>query len=325
MRLRLKKKETKVNIILSAYNGEKYIGEQISSIIDQTYKNWVLYIFDDGSSDLTENIVSEYARNYPEKIFFIKNDRNYGSTLSFLYGLKYVYNISSDKLNNTEQFYMFCDQDDVWLKDKIAVSLKVLNKMEKRHAAATPLSVFTDALIVDENLRFIKESFYKADKLKPRHTDLNRLLMENKCLGCTMMMNSAAAAVIRIPEEGIRYHDWWTALSVTAFGHIRYIKVPLIMYRQHSDNQVGQKDFAGYVSERTSSTDNIRNRLKLTFHQAEVFRDAYMTDLKERKLKTIEMFIRMEHEGFFKKRLICIKYRFFKSGFLRNIGIMFYL
>lgn len=325
MRLRFKKKQAKVNIILSSYNGEAYIKEQIASIIDQTYTDWHLYIFDDGSTDSTVAIAEEFAGKEPERITVRRNEHNMGSTKSFLLGLKYVYENYDTDFSDPENYYMFCDQDDVWLKDKIAVSLKALKRIENRHAFGTPLAVFTDALIVDRNLTFIKPSFYREDHLKPRHTELNRLLMENKCLGCTMMFNSATAALVRIPEEGIRYHDWWTALIAASFGHIRYIKVPSIMYRQHADNQVGQTDFSDYIAERTSSKDNIKNRLSMTYIQAEAFKGAYGELLKERKLKILDAFVRMQNESFFKRRLICMKYRFFKSGFIRNIGLMIYL
>ena len=104
-----------VAILMSTYNGEKYLEEQVKSIISQDYTDWHLYIRDDGSTDNTVNLIKKIARDN-EKITFLNENKpkNLGVTGSFM-----------DLLANTKaQYYMFSDQDDYWLPDKIKVTLE---------------------------------------------------------------------------------------------------------------------------------------------------------------------------------------------------------
>ena len=93
-----------VAIVMSTYNGEKYLKEQIDSILSSTYQDFKIYINDDGSSDSTMSILENYKEQYPDKIHLRQNESNLGVTLNFLNAIS---NIRSD-------YIMFCDQDDVW-------------------------------------------------------------------------------------------------------------------------------------------------------------------------------------------------------------------
>ena len=110
-----------IAILLSTYNGEKYIKEQIESLLDQTIKNWFLVIRDDGSHDKTVEILKEYSTSYPNKIFIDGSVReNLGAGKSFMHLLKITH----------ADYYMFCDQDDVWMPDKIERTLAKVKAME---------------------------------------------------------------------------------------------------------------------------------------------------------------------------------------------------
>ena len=367
-----------VNIIMSVYNGEKYLKEQIDSIIASTSENWKLYIFDDCSTDESFNIASEYATAYKHKIYAFKNRSNIGSTLSFLQNLDFVsQKISSGEkrmiangykakvrkpiiaklagiksIKNTavnfvrkrgkkqttpkcSQYYMFCDQDDSWLMDKIALSVAKIRKVERYRGKHKPALVFTDAILVDDELKFVDKSFYKTNHMKAKKCDLAHSLMENKALGCTVIMNQAATDILaktypssqnnfkfRNEYDYVRYHDWWMALICASFGCMKFTKVPTIMYRQHGGNQVGQTDFKDYVKKRANSKEDIIKRIDATIKQAECFYRCYGSMMKKRKLKVLKHFVMLKEYNPIMRRLIMFRYGFFKSGLLRNLALL---
>ncbi len=308
-----------VDIILASYNGEKYIREQIESIMGSSYKDFRLFVCDDCSTDSTRDIVNEYVSAYPDKVYLSVNDKNLGSTASFLTNLKRI------SREHPAAYYMFCDQDDSWLSDKIAIAVKHIRHIERRRGSFLPTLVFSDAIIVDENLNFIHRSFYKTNRLKVRRIRFSRMLIENKCQGCTMLMNASLVNMLVRTGPEIRYHDWWMALIASGFGIVRFNKTPTVLYRQHGDNQVGQADFASYAKDRAGRREDVRERLRRTYDQAQLFYAIYADRLPKNKRKHLQSFIRLKDAGFFKRRFIILKNRFFKSGFLRNIGLLFYV
>lgn len=308
-----------VNIILASYNGEKYLEEQLDSIMNMDFKDFVLHVCDDCSKDSTCDIVRRYIDKYPGRIKLYVNESNMGSTGSFLFNLKRV------AAESPSLYYMFSDQDDVWLSDKINISLAAISKIERRHRASRPALVFNDALIVNDKLEYVSRSFYKTDRLKVHKTGFSRMLMENKCIGCTMMMNRALVDMVSGPHPDIRYHDWWVALVASAFGYVKFVKTPTIMYRQHQNNQVGQTGFTEYAKSRTGKKEDVRVRLTKTYRQAAHFKEVYYDRLRLFRRHKLDCFCKLETAGFFKRRYLVLRYRFFKSGFIRNIGLMFYL
>ena len=168
-----------VDIILGSYNGEQYIGEQIDSILKNSYTNWRLYVCDDGSKDKTGEIVKEYEQNYPGKIFWMPNEKNKGVVANFLDGAKQC----------TGEYIMFCDQDDFWLEEKIKMTLDFMKKTEQETKAGAPVVVFTNATVVNQTLDVKKGSFHELGHLDTEKLDLGHMLMENKMMGCTMMFN----------------------------------------------------------------------------------------------------------------------------------------
>ena len=128
-----------IAIIMGVYNGEKYIKEQIGSIIAGDCKDWKLFIFDDGSKDNTDNIVKEFIKNYPDKIYFEKNRENFGAAGNFFNGIKRV----ARELAPEAEYFCFSDQDDVWVEDKLSRSLAKIKEIE----GGRPSLVFSDVAI----------------------------------------------------------------------------------------------------------------------------------------------------------------------------------
>lgn len=220
----------KVEILLSTYNGNKHLEEQLTSLVNQTYQNFVVTIRDDGSQDNSREIILKFVQNYPSKFRFIEDRKgNLGSTLSFSLLLAL----------SAENYIMLCDQDDFWLNDKIEITYKAMCDLEKNNPKV-PLMIFTDLKEVDENLKVINDSFFKSQKLFPEIcNDPLKLVALNVVAGCTTMINRLALQyVLPMPSSKI-IHDQWLAINIAHYGKINFISTPTLLYRQHAQNVVG--------------------------------------------------------------------------------------
>jgi len=304
-----------VTIVMTTYNGEKYVAEQIDSILSASYQDTLLSIYDDGSKDNTMSILQEYENQFPEKIHVHQNEINLGVTLNFLHAV----------CQTTTDYVMLCDQDDVWKPDKVAMTLKRIRHIEAQKGKDTPLAVFTDAIVVDQELAVLQDSFFKSGHLNPRKTDLPHLLMENKLIGCTVMINSALRKILQsrsLPSEA-RFQDWWLALIAASFGRIGYINEGTLLYRQHGGNVVGNTGFLTYVKNRITSLRKQREALYSLQCQAGEFHEIYGDLLTEENRITIERFANLHTTGFIKRRLQILHYGYLKTGIIRNVGLMF--
>jgi glycosyltransferase involved in cell wall biosynthesis len=304
-----------VSIVMTTYNGEKYLEEQINSIISSTYQDFELHIVDDGSQDATMKILERYKQQYPEKIYISQNKTNLGVTSNFLNAIS----------KTTSEYVMLCDQDDVWRKDKIARTLKRVKQMEIQFGKDLPIAVFTDAYVVDNKLNIMHESFFASGRLNPRLIDLPHLLMENKLIGCTVMVNGAVRRILQsspLPKRA-RFHDGWLGLIAASFGKIGFIKEPTLFYRQHDANVVGNRDFLSYILSRFSNPRKQKEVLHAQYLQAEEFAELYNDLLDSKKLELIIRFSKLHKENFIRRRIMLMRYRYLKSGFVRNIGLMF--
>lgn len=301
-----------VSIVMASYNGDKFIREQIDSILKNTYQDWTLEICDDGSTDKTVEIVEEYIDKYPDKISLHRNERNLGVVINFLEGAKRA----------KGKYIMFCDQDDVWLSNKIEYTMDQMKKSESRFGADTPITVFTDAKVVDVRLRTLEESFYEASSLDVSKVDIPHLLMENKLLGCTIMFNQPLMdKIIEFPDFA-RYHDWWVGLISSSFGKIVYLNEPTLLYRQHGGNVVGNVSFFQYVRNRLKDIKEQKRALELTEKQAWNFLEIYGQELSEEVKTIVYDFAYLGNYGFLKKRKLILKKKYLKTGIIRNIGVL---
>ncbi|HFI0107276.1 TPA: glycosyltransferase family 2 protein [Streptococcus suis] len=216
----------KVNILMSTYNGQQFLSEQIRSIQEQSYADWTLFIRDDGSSDNTKEILKDFERQ-DSRIHLIDSDKsdNLGVIKSF------------HKLVNYERadYYFFCDQDDVWLPKKLELSLNEA----QNYPAALPLMVYMDLKVVNQDLEIMTESMVKSQS-HHANTELVQELTENTVTGGVAMINHTLAEMWQETDD-ILMHDWFLALLASAFGNLVFIDQPGELYRQHSDNVLGAR------------------------------------------------------------------------------------
>ena len=221
-----------IDILLSTYNGEKFLSQQIESIISQTYKDWLLIIRDDGSSDSTLSIIKTYVANYPNKIYLVdENTSNLGSTKSFERLLDFV----------RGDYFMFSDQDDIWRNDKIEKSLSEMHRIESLYGKNIPLMVCSDAQCIDTNGNMICPSFFESQKFVDSTKSDMDLLALNVVQGSTALMNKQVLDYIR-PFPKYVIHDQWIAVITAHYGKVSYLHEQLLFYRQHGHNVLGALD-----------------------------------------------------------------------------------
>ena len=215
----------RVTVILSTYNGEKYLAEQLESILSQEDVDVTLLIRDDGSRDSTIPLLREFAARY-DNVRWIAGD-NSGVAGSFLTALK--------EADGSCDYFAFSDQDDVWEPRKLANAVQALRAQNDVHL---PMLYCSKLEIVDERLQHI--GFTKA---LFRDIGFKNALFQNIVYGCTGVMNRAARDLLNSTESlgKILMHDWWCYLVVSAFGLVIFDDRSAIKYRQHGRNQVGAR------------------------------------------------------------------------------------
>ena len=217
-------------VLLSTYNGEQYLSEQLDSLVAQTHKTLAIHIRDDGSTDGTLDIIRDYQARFPD-IFTLYLGANIGSSGSFCWLLE---NIEAD-------MYFFCDQDDVWHADKIECHLKRYQNLLK------PEMVFSDLEILEKTSGAERKTLLGLQKMNPYYLigGVTRILCQNPVAGCAMSLNHAAKKQIlslgQMPEKVV--HDHWFAIIATLYGDVFYLPEPLVKYRLHASNQVGSQTF----------------------------------------------------------------------------------
>ena len=222
--------ENSLAILLATHNGEKYLRELLNSLLLQSYQNFIIYISDDSSTDKTIEIIAEYCSIYKDKIIDVKNKKCFGNARDNFF---YLVNVVD------APFYMFCDQDDVWEKDKIKKTLNTIKDYE-----SIPALSYCDLSVVDENLNIINTSFRQMYPYLTQKMDWHYYIHSNDAPGCTMCLNRALVDLYKknyllINKENIVMHDSFFITLASLYGKIEYVDEQLIKYRQHGNNSIG--------------------------------------------------------------------------------------
>lgn len=226
---------------MATYNGSKYIKQQLDSLLSQTYQQWQLFIRDDGSSDDTVQTILAYVEQDSRISLIEDNLGNLRSSLNFNALMEYAQDLG--------EYFMFCDQDDIWFETKIEETLIRMKEIEM----GGPALVFGTQALIDENGRGIPIDS-KNYNFKIR---LETLIATNFIYGCTMMINrKLLKKSIPIPSSA-ENHDYWIALiAASCTAKTSYISHPLMYYRQHSSNVSGSFRDASFFNRIKRLRDN---------------------------------------------------------------------
>lgn len=268
----------KIDILLATYNGGKYIEEQISSIIAQSYGDWRLFVHDDGSTDNTISVVEKIASK-DSRIELIKDGflaKNAGT--HFLYMLHF----------SDAPFVCFCDQDDIWAENKLETMLGVIEKKDNTKAQV----VFSDAFLFKQS---IEDTYGKL--LFSRPENLKELLFINGGIhGSASMFNAQMREQLKYSFENIKgaksMHDHFLTLIGCSFGEVEYLDDKLFFYRQHQNNVTGNMTVTPFKRIRNAFSGNGKYVLAIsTIESIKLFHSTYKKNISSDDTTIIDNFV----------------------------------
>ncbi|MDK1725892.1 glycosyltransferase [Dellaglioa algida] len=297
-----------VAVLLATYNGEKYIEEQLKSILDQDFKNFTLFIRDDGSNDGTLDILSKYL-NEDKRIKLISDEHsNTGQLRNFSALMDYATKYS---------YVFFSDQDDIWNENKISVSLSELKK--KENISQGPLLLFTN----------YKNFFSDSNEEVQVYNDKNKfytknLFVQNWIMGCTVVINQELLiASLNIPQNA-ENHDNWIANVAATVGKVHYTDVVTMKHRIHENN----------VTTRIGYREKRLDFVKKYYKNRYIYLNRRMGVLDELNKRFYDNHLYTNNKGFKEYRILMEKYgksavfyswiKKFK-GFSKKQTLLFYM
>ncbi len=223
------------SILLCTFQGEKYLQQQLDSLLTQSYQNFNIYIFDDASTDNTVRIVKKYLSLHTN-IYLNINKQQLGFVRNFEHAINMCLN--QEKCH----YFALCDQDDIWHKDKLFLSMRAMRILEINHPQKAAL-VHCNLRVVNDKLQEIAPSFFDYKNISlPSNTSVNKVLGYNGIMGNTLLINRhLAKACLPFPKP-LKYHDYWISLVNELFGVRTTLAQTLIDYRIHQNNISNNKN-----------------------------------------------------------------------------------
>lgn len=254
---------------MATYNGEKYLVEQLDSIINQTYHNWNLLIRDDNSTDKTLEIIQNYHKK-DKRIKILKDNKgNLGIVRNFEELLK----------SSESEFIMFSDQDDIWVENKLDMYLKMIEKIKNKG-----FMIHSDAILFDKNKsNILKDTFISK---KAINKGLENVFFNYFVQGATILISKEIKNfILPFPKE-VYLHDRYIHLISELFFERIFVNKALIYYRQHGDNQIGAKNTVRELLSKRYFDERDRQLIKVIYNK-------YGSLLTEDKKKLIEEYFKI--------------------------------
>ncbi len=309
----------RVQVLLATYNGDTHVAEQIDSVLAQLDVDVDLLVSDDGSSDNTRNTLSAYHAAHPGRFLLLPQVPGTGRPKTNFLRLMQA---------STADYVALCDQDDVWLPDKLAVSMQAMAELEQKHGSSVPLLVFTDVNVVDGGLRLLHASFWQNQGIvAERIGSLRHLLAQNVVVGCTAVMNRALVERSLDMPDAAYMHDWWIALNACVFGHARPLHVPTVLYRQHGGNAVGAVlDHRRNLVPSFRFHEKRRAQWEIAARQAAAFLALHRDEVTPAQRRVLEAYSRSDqHPNRFVRVFTYLRRGLFLKGVRPNLAMLWYL
>ncbi|EMX9178737.1 MULTISPECIES: glycosyltransferase [Citrobacter] len=285
-----------VTILMATYNGSAFIENQILSLQQQKYKNWILYIHDDGSSDNTLDIIKR-MQLIDSRINLIEDGiTGLGAGKNFL---------SLVKFSNTN-YTIFCDQDDIWLENKLS-SIIAYADNKGMGTSKLPSIVYADGYAFDDNtghIDFSGISHNHANRLK------DFLFFNAGYQGCSILFNKAMVGIVADYHGYVHLHDDVVSLVAHSMGHVYFLPKKLMLYRQHMGAVTGQKKFNNrFISMLTSKVNYLLSKEHFLVKRA--FYENYYHLLTDDIKKDFEIFFKFcDTKSKFSQIIILLKHDF---------------
>ena len=303
-----------IDVLLATWNGSRFLEEQLDSLLGQTFQNFRLLIRDDRSTDSTLQIVEEYRSRYSDRIFVRKNLDRQGACHTFSLLME----------ESTAPYVAFCDQDDIWRSDKLAISLSAMKESESRHGSDVPVLVFSDMEIVDESRQVIAPSLWRQSHVHPERATLGAMLVQNLVTGCTALANRSLLLNGCPVPEAASMHDSWLGLVAAAFGILHPIHEATVQYRQHGGNAVGAGRGwrGGNIVQRLRRDQFFKNRIEASRRQSAAFARRYTQVLSAEQKEVLEAWSTSQRLPAFVRHWTLHRSGLRGTSFLNHVGFL---
>ena len=296
-----------IAILMSTYNGKAYLQEQLESVLRQTVSDFLLLIRDDGSSDGTPDLLREIS---DPRVRLILGE-NLGPAGSFFALLEAARQENAD-------FVFFCDQDDIWMPDKLETLLSEIAK-----CPAGPALVFSDFAMIDGSGSVTGDSYTAMAQLRiPADGNFfPKLLAQPYVFGCASVLNRELLELVKDPPAGIEMYDCWIALVASLLGTVRYLPQSTIYHRFHSSNATGRSGMNSLAARVRRVTQNFQKQAEntaLRLHQAQLLMDRYGDSLSDAQRKMLLELAKAGETGGLSPVKTLKKYDVSRGGRLQN-------
>ena len=305
-----------VEVLLATYNGERFLREQVESILSQEWPEVRILARDDGSSDGTASLLAEYVARFPECFRMLGGAPVGGAKGNFLELMGQA----------SAEYVCFADQDDVWLPGKVRRGMEAMRALEARHGLGMPLMTFSDLRVVDEALKTVSESMWAYAEIEPKSAlRLERLLGQSVVTGCTMTINRPLLELARRMPEEATMHDRWIALLAAAMGKTAMVREAMVLYRQHGGNVVGAVAPDGSVSglAARAQDDGRRAERRRCEAMAEALLRVHGDEIPAGQAALLEAYLRSGRSASGVKRVgITLREGFFRPGVGKTMALL---
>lgn len=279
-----------ISVLLAAYQGEKYLPEQLDSLTAQDDGAFRVLMQDDGSADGTMALLQKQTEKDGRFVMANVQGGHRGAKGNFW----------SLLAQDDAPYTALCDQDDVWARERLSRCRKAMETAEAKYGADVPILVHSDCCVTDESGSTLHESFFAHQGWDKNASSLNQLLVQNNVTGCTVLMNAPLRSLaVRFGNpETMFMHDWFLALTAAAFGRVVFVDAPLVRYRQHGRNVQGASR-SGLIARGVKALGAIqrgKERIALTYRHTRAFRDAYGNALPENAAQIVEKYLATERK-----------------------------
>jgi glycosyltransferase involved in cell wall biosynthesis len=289
-----------VQILLSTYNGVKYLRPLVDSLLAQDYPNLEILVRDDGSDDGTLDLLNNYASTN-SNIRVVP-----GANLGFAHSFFSLIEISS----NSADYLALCDQDDVWLEDKVSRAVELV----RRYPPDTPVMYCSRLTVVNKNLNVLGYTSLPRNGLSFR----NALLECPQGLGCTILLNKAARELLREFPDKVYCHDWWIYLVMSCFGKIIFDEESKILYRLHDSNTFGIQ--LGFLDKWRTKIHRFKTgQFQLMMDQAIEFMRIYGSSLSNADRQVLGRFIENRERRWYERMLYALSCEAYHQSTLEHL------
>ncbi|HCN83046.1 MAG TPA: hypothetical protein DIT07_05410 [Sphingobacteriaceae bacterium] len=284
-----------VSVVMATYNGGKFLEEQISSILQQDLSASEIIVCDDCSDDDTPVILKSYAEK--GKLKYHANSQRLGVIDNFKRAASFACK---------DNYIAFSDQDDIWLPEKLKLSMHYLQENEK---SGGPCLVYSDPQVINRSGDKISDSLWNILGYDQYEHNLETIIYVNPAGGCTMLINPELAAYVNTIPSDCYMHDAWLTLCAYTFGHAAIVPGPLIKYRQHENNVTFSTAYrskgriARILNEIAESLNGGSNILKKQFILIRQFYECFYQDIDASKKSLFERFLALEGKSYLTQKI----------------------